>query len=216
MAPGRRWAYTRGLVREDNLHPADWNLRLLERCGVPAARSEMSFPCPPTPWRPREVFLRSTPCIPAGPPWSFSRSPVRAQKNWPLENFLAVARHWRDLGVQVIFVGGPADHARLEPARAEKFCVAAGLPLLVSAGLVQLAALTLGGDTGLGPSRRGTGLPRGDADDAQPAPARACRSSIPTGPSRRRGRATSTRSPVEQVLAETGKVLQPTIQSTKV
>ena len=31
----------------------------------------------------------------------------------------------------------------------EKFCVAAGLPLLVSAGLVQLAALTLGDDTDL-------------------------------------------------------------------
>ncbi len=71
-------------------------------------------------------------------------------KNWPLENFLAVARHWRDRGVQVIFIGGPADRARLEPARAEQFCVAAGLPLLVSAGLTQLAALTLGGDTGLG------------------------------------------------------------------
>jgi ADP-heptose:LPS heptosyltransferase len=72
------------------------------------------------------------------------------QKNWPLENYLAVARHWRERGVQVIFSGGPADAPLLEPVRAEKFCAATSLPLLVSAGLVQLAALTLGGDTGLG------------------------------------------------------------------
>jgi ADP-heptose:LPS heptosyltransferase len=52
--------------------------------------------------------------------------------------------------VQVIFVGGPADRAALAPADAEKFCVAAGIPLLVSAGLVQLATLLLGGDSGLG------------------------------------------------------------------
>jgi len=72
------------------------------------------------------------------------------QKNWPLENFLTVARYWRDHGVQVIFAGGPADAPQLEAARAEKFCVATELPLLVSAGLVQLATLMLGGDTGLG------------------------------------------------------------------
>jgi ADP-heptose:LPS heptosyltransferase len=38
----------------------------------------------------------------------------------------------------------------LAPARAEGFCVATNLPLLVSAGLTQLAALTLCGDSGLG------------------------------------------------------------------
>jgi ADP-heptose:LPS heptosyltransferase len=37
----------------------------------------------------------------------------------------------------------------LEPARAAGFAVAAGTPLLVSAGLMQLSALVLGGDTGL-------------------------------------------------------------------
>jgi ADP-heptose:LPS heptosyltransferase len=77
----------------------------------------------------------------------FTSSP---QKDWPFENYLAVARRWQATGVQVIFVGGPADRPRLEPARQEKFCVATGLPLLVSAGLVHLATLALGGDTGLG------------------------------------------------------------------
>ena len=43
---GRRWAYTRGLVREDNLHPAEWNLQMLNRCGVAShsIRNEFSLP----------------------------------------------------------------------------------------------------------------------------------------------------------------------------
>ena len=137
-----------------------------------------------------------------------------AQKNWPLDNFLAVARHWRDLGVQVIFVGGPADQVRLEPARAETFCVAAGPPLLVSAGLVQLAALTLGGDTGLG----------------HLAVAQGCRVVMlmmhnqpgACVPFQHPDWALTPRRPghlqeltVEQVLVATRKVLQPSSQSTK-
>ena len=147
---GRRWAYTRGLAREDDLHPAEWNLRLLERCGVArgSVKNEFSLPADALE-EARNVFARHSldlnrPTLVIQP---FTSS---AQKNWPLENFLAVARHWRDRRVQVIFVGGPADGALLEPARADGFCVAAGTPLLVSAGLVQLATLMLGGDTGLG------------------------------------------------------------------
>ena len=31
---GRRWAYTRGLRRNDRVHPADWDLQLLAECGL--------------------------------------------------------------------------------------------------------------------------------------------------------------------------------------
>src|ERR1039458_579737 len=31
---GRRWAYTRGLIRDEKMHPAEWNLQLLANCGV--------------------------------------------------------------------------------------------------------------------------------------------------------------------------------------
>ena len=147
---GRRWAYTRGLRRDEKIHPADWNLQLLERCGVACreVRNEFSLPADALAAA-REFFLENS-LAPGRPTLVIQPFTSSAQKNWPLENFLAVARYWRDHDVQVIFAGGPADHDRLEPARAEKFCVAASLPLLVSAGLVQLAALTLGGDTGLG------------------------------------------------------------------
>jgi ADP-heptose:LPS heptosyltransferase len=49
----------------------------------------------------------------------------------------------------VLFGGGPSDRAALEPARQVGFPVSAGAPLLVSAGLAKLCALTVGGDTGL-------------------------------------------------------------------
>jgi ADP-heptose:LPS heptosyltransferase len=70
------------------------------------------------------------------------------RKDWPLENYLAVARHWQARGWQIIFSGGPADRARLEPALAGQFCTSAGVPLLVTGGLLHLAMLVLGGDTG--------------------------------------------------------------------
>jgi ADP-heptose:LPS heptosyltransferase len=147
---GRRWAYTRGLRREDKLHPADWNLQLLARCGVDCHGVKNEFSLPADALAAARDFFTENCLEPGRPALVIQPFTSSAQKNWPLENFLAVARHWRERGVQVIFAGGPADRLRLEPARAERFCVATGLPLLVSAGLVQLAALLLGGDTGLG------------------------------------------------------------------
>ena len=70
-------------------------------------------------------------------------------KNWPLDRYCVVARHWRERGRQVLFGGGPADRAALEPVRQAGFPVSAGVPLLVSAGLAKLCALTISGDTGL-------------------------------------------------------------------
>ena len=147
---GRRWAYTRGLARDEKIHPADWNLELLDRCGVAGHAVRNEFALPADALAAARKHLSENSLDPARPTLVIQPFTSSAQKNWPLENFLAVARHWRSVGAQVIFSGGPADHSRLEPARAERFCVVAGPPLLVSAGLAQLAALTLGGDTGLG------------------------------------------------------------------
>ncbi len=65
-----------------------------------------------------------------------------------MENYLAVARHWRNAGVQIILGGGPADQTALEPARREGFAVSTGVPLLITGGLMQLSTVVLGGDTG--------------------------------------------------------------------
>jgi ADP-heptose:LPS heptosyltransferase len=147
---GRSWAYTRGLVRDDRLHPADWNLQLLAGCGVDCRALTNEFSLPADALAAARNFLAENRLAAGRPTLVIQPFTSTAQKNWPLENFLAVARHWRDRGVQVIFLGGPAETAPLAPARAEQFCVATGLPLLVSAGLTQLATLTLSGDTGLG------------------------------------------------------------------
>lgn len=148
--PGRDWAYTRGLVRNDQLHPAQWDLQLLSDCGVNCAAPRNKFVVPSDALdAARKLFLENQ--LDAGKPTlviqPFTSSP---QKNWPLENYLAVARHWRTRGAQVIFIGGPADREPLAPAKAENFCVATHLPLLVSAAVTQLSSLTLGGDSGLG------------------------------------------------------------------
>jgi ADP-heptose:LPS heptosyltransferase len=72
-----------------------------------------------------------------------------AEKNWPLHRYLKIAQLWRAREWQILFGGGPGEQDALGPAREAGYAVAAGVPLLVSAGLANLSTLTLGGDTGL-------------------------------------------------------------------
>ena len=146
---GRQWAYTRGLTRNDDLHPADWNLFLLRECGLKIGEIKNQFALPESALAAaRKIFAKQK--LDAAKPTlflqPFTSSP---HKNWPLEKFLTVARHWRARGVQVLFGGGPGDIRALEPAQAEHFPILAGVPLLVTGGLMQLSTLVLGGDTGM-------------------------------------------------------------------
>jgi len=146
---GRRWAYTRGVTRDYGLHPIDWNLFLLRECGLATGTSRNEFALPEAALAEALNFFNANQLSPDAPTLflqTFTSSPV---KNWPLENYLAVARDGRARGWQIIFGGGPAERAALEPARQDGFAVAAGQPLLVSAGLMKLSTLILGGDTGL-------------------------------------------------------------------
>ena len=147
---GRDWAYTRGLVRNDQLHPANWNLQLLNDCGVTCRAIKNKFSLPADALEAARKFFLDNSLDPNQATLLIQPFTSTPQKNWPLEKFLEVARRWSKAGVQVIFVGGPKDDLPLGPARAAGFCVATNLPLLVSAGLAQLAALTLCGDSGLG------------------------------------------------------------------
>jgi ADP-heptose:LPS heptosyltransferase len=146
---GRDWAYTRGLWRKDDMHPADWNLFLLRESGlkISAVGNEFHLPADAVETA-RKLFAEKNLEI-RKPTLFIQPLTSSSHKNWPLENYLAVARHWRSQGVQLVFGGGPADVATLEPARQEKFPVVAGTPLLVTGGLMQLSALVLGGDTGM-------------------------------------------------------------------
>ena len=146
---GRDWLYTRGLRRNDDLHPADWNLFLLRECGLKTGKIKNQFQLPAAALEAAKKLFAENNLDAAKPTLfvqPFTSSPY---KNWPLERYLAVARHWRSQGMQVIFGGGPADFVALAPARKEVFPVFAGTSLLVTGGLMQLSTLVLGGDTGM-------------------------------------------------------------------
>ncbi len=145
---GRRWAYTQCADRIRDLHAAEMQLELLRRCGLKIAGVRNEFLLPADALAAAREFLVAQPFLPEKPllfVQPFTSSP---HKNWPLENYLALARHWQALGWQVVFGGGPADRVALAPARDAGFAVSAGVPLLVTGGLMQLSSLIVGGDTG--------------------------------------------------------------------
>lgn len=146
---GRRWAYTRGVERDDALHVADWYLSLLRQCGLKIGAIRNEFVLPPPALDAARRFFAVQNLDAAKPALFIQPFTSTPRKNWPLENFLALAAHWRARGVQIIFGGGPSDRAALEPARAAGFPISAGVPLMVSAGLAKLSTVIIGGDTGL-------------------------------------------------------------------
>jgi heptosyltransferase-1 len=147
--PGRAWAYTRGIRRNDNLHFADWNLSLLEQCGLKIGGIKNEFVLPEDALDAARKFFSEQKLDPFKPTLFIQPFTSSPQKNWPLENFLALARHFQMRGTQILFGGGPSECAALEPARAAGFVAAAGTPLLVSAGLAKLSGVVIGGITGL-------------------------------------------------------------------
>ena len=144
----RRWAFTQCADRQREMHAAEMHLALLRQCGLKTDNVRNEFVLPVEALEAARAFLAAK-NIPADKPLlfvqPFTSSP---HKNWPLENYLALARHWQTSGWQIVFGGGPADGPALEPARAAGFAVSAGVPLLVTGGLMQLSKLIVGGDTG--------------------------------------------------------------------
>ncbi len=145
--PSRRRAYTKS-VGHFQIHPANSNLALLRHCGLAGGEARNEFVLPPDALAAAREFFNTHRLVPGKPTLFVQPFTSGAYKNWPLENYLTVARHWRSQGVQIILGGGPADRARLEPAWQEGVAVSAGVPLLVTGGLMQLSTLVLGGDTG--------------------------------------------------------------------
>jgi len=146
---GREWLYTRGVRHNKQIHQADWNLSLLEQCGLRSAEIRNEFFLPADAIAAARIFFSENRLSEKNPTLFIQAFTSSPQKDWPLKNYLALARHFQSRGVQIIFGGGPAEIQKLEPARAAGFIVSAGLPLMTSAGLVKLSTLTVGGDTGL-------------------------------------------------------------------
>lgn len=147
--PSRAWAYTRAIPRDELAHPVDAQLQLLSECGLETSHPENIFELPPeSRHSAQKLFLELglNPHLPAIFIQPFTSGP---QKDWPLDKWLALSRRLRDLEIQVLFGGGPADRARLKPAMSEGFPVAAGTDLMTSCSLAARCALVIGADTGL-------------------------------------------------------------------
>lgn len=147
--PSRAWAYTRAVQRNELAHPIDAQLQMLSECGLDTNHPENTFALPPErQLSAQKLFLEfglnaSLPAIFVQPFTSGT------QKDWPLDKWLALARRLRELGIQTLFGGGPADRPRLRPALTDGFPVAAGFDLLTSCALAARCALVIGADTGL-------------------------------------------------------------------
>jgi ADP-heptose:LPS heptosyltransferase len=146
---GRRWAYTHGVTRDYGLHPIDWNLFLLRQCGLETKTIRNEFILPDDALETARGFFSANKLLPEKRTLFIQPFTSSPSKNWPLEGYLAVAKHWHERGLQVLFGGGPGEREALEPARAMGFAVSAGVPLLVSAALMKLSTVVLGGDTGM-------------------------------------------------------------------
>lgn len=146
---GRKWAYTRSVNRDPGSHPAEGFLSLLRACGLPPAPIRNQFTLPDGIVEEARRLLSAWGLDPAKPTLFIQPFTSSFHKDWPLERYVATAGLWQRRGVQVLFGGGPAERNALEPARQAGFPVSAGTPLLVTAGLVKLSTLVLGGNTGL-------------------------------------------------------------------
>ena len=146
---GRRWAYTRGLTHNSLIHPIDWNLSLLDQCGLHPATIRNQFTLPAPALDEARRVMSALHINPARPTLFIQPFTSFPPKNWPLESYIAIAQHGRRQGIQILFSAGPSEIAALEPVRSAGFPDAAGQPLLVTAGLIKLSSLALGGDTGM-------------------------------------------------------------------
>ncbi len=148
--PSRGWAYTKGVRRELYVHPVDYQLEVVRQAGgIPITRPPTRFLVPEDAQRQAHRLFSEWELEARKPTIFIQPFSNGSQKNWGLQDYLRLARDWKAEGLQVIFGGGPREKDALESVRRGGFAVAAGAPLLVSAGLVGLSTVILGGDTGL-------------------------------------------------------------------
>lgn len=147
--PARGWTYTQTSLRDAKTHPAEWNLALLRKSGLRIGQIRNEYILPADAFTEARKFFAANKLNEENPTLFLQPFTSNPHKNWPLEKFLQVAWHFHSRGTQIIFGGGPGDRAALETARAAGFVIAAGTPLLVSAGLMKLSRVVVGADTGL-------------------------------------------------------------------
>ena len=145
----RHAAYTHRLPRPNHVHPAEGHLQLLTHFGLRPAPVRNEFRLPDRGRAEARRLFAEYGLSPAKPTLFIQPFTSSPQKNWPLGNYVAVARHWKAKGVQVVFGGGPGEQRLLTPVIAGGFPVFAGNPLATVVWLMNFSTLTIGGDTGL-------------------------------------------------------------------
>lgn len=146
---GRRWAYTRAVARQPRMHPAEWNLEFLKRCGLSGADVRNEFDLSGAVLDEAARQFAAFGLRPDRPTLFIQPFTSTPHKNWPLERYLEIARQWRQKDFQILFGGGPSDTGLLQSVRDAGYVVASGSSLLLSAGLMKLSTLILGADTGM-------------------------------------------------------------------
>jgi ADP-heptose:LPS heptosyltransferase len=145
----RSRAYTHLRPRQDQLHPVEISIDLLRHCGLQMGQIRNELLLPDQGQAEARQFLLEHGLNPCRHVFIIQAFTSSQQKNWPLENYLAVANHCKARGAQVIFSGGTWDRDSLEPAKAAGFVVCAGVPLSTMGWLLKQCSLVIGGDTGL-------------------------------------------------------------------
>ena len=146
---GRCWAYTRSLAREKEVHAAEMHLKVLRSGGLKDDRVRNEFALPSDALESARSFLLAHHLGPEKPLLFVQPLTSSPRKNWPLASYLALAQHYQSRGWQVIFGGGPGDAPALASVVEAGFVSSVGVPLLVTAGLMQSSKLIVGGDTGM-------------------------------------------------------------------
>ena len=146
--PRRSWAYTLSQPSRLPLHAAQAHLELLRGAGLKMAGIRNHFSLPASAVTQAQGLLDALGIRSRLPLLLIQPLTSGAHKNWPLDHYLAVAKHWQKQGMQALFLGGPADRAALQPVANAGFAVAAGQSLPTTAGLLQSVSFVLGGDTG--------------------------------------------------------------------
>lgn len=140
--------YTHCTEHDDCHHRIDQSVNLLTHYGLEPAPVNNRYDLPVEKLDQARRFLGSLVYTPEKPLIYLQPFSGKSFKNWPLENYLTLARYWKNNGVQVIFGGGPADAELLKPATDEFPTTAGKTDLLTSAGVMKLSSLIIGNDTG--------------------------------------------------------------------
>jgi ADP-heptose:LPS heptosyltransferase len=144
----RKHAYTHVTARSDQLHPVDINLEMLTQFGLKTAPVRNEIQLSNQGRDEAYQFFKDHGLNLNLPTFVIQAFTSAAHKNWPLENYLTVAKRWRNSGYQIVFSGGPKEAHCLEPATRAGFPVCIS-PIATVCWLMKLSRLVIGGDTGL-------------------------------------------------------------------